>query len=499
MQFAYCTALVLQGEYDRAARFLDSLDREARQPIDIPYFKEHLLALQSLILLAQDRIGECERVAREGVEGSTLSNMPEGHSMLFLIAGLFRIAGWVKLTLGKFDEALKYLDRALQMDRQVSSQMGNAYDKYLKGRIDFTQGRMQAALAHCRSFLEETGPGPGPSRYLAGETCAAVLQAEILYEMDDLEGAEALLSAYRTLLPICLPVDERIVGFRTLARICLARGDYSGGMSHLAEMERSGASGVSSRAAASSRLEQVRMAIRLGDLKRAIHLSRNRDEQEVWSMYEGRCMPANDPETPEIGRLRLQIAQGQPREALEPLKRVLKQAEDAGRFRQAMQVQILLARACEECGERKPALRYLKEALRSAQNEGYIRSFADEGSVVTQLVRELRKATGPAGGKEGKEIPAEYLDRILRAAGVFTSPASAPESAPGPVLLEPLTRQEILILEQLATGLSNEALAAKLFISKHTVRFHLRNIHSKLGASNRTEAVALARRLGIIP
>ena len=498
MQFAYCTALVLQGEYDRAARFLESIDREARQPVDIPYFKEHLLALQSLILVAQDRIGECEHVARRGVESSGLASMPEGHSMLFLIAGLFRIAGWVKLTLGKFDEALKYLDHALKLDRQVSSQMGSVYDKYLKGRIEFTRGRMQAALALCRSVLEGTGtgPGPGPSRYLAGETCAAVLQAEILYEMDDLEGAEALLSAYRALLPICIPVDERIVGFRTLARICLARGDYSGAMSHLAELERSGASGASSRVAASSHLEQVRMAIRLSDLKRAVQLSLNRDEQDVWSKYEGRCMPANDPETPEIGRLRLKIAQGQPRETLDSLKRVLKQADDGGRFRQAVLVQILLARACEECGERKPALRYLKEALTSTQNEGYIRSFADEGGVVTQLVRDLRKTTGPGGGREGKDISAEYLDRILRASGVFTPPVPGP--AGGPVLLEPLTRQETLILEQLATGLSNEALADKLCISKHTVRFHLRNIHSKLGASNRTEAVALARRLGII-
>jgi LuxR family transcriptional regulator, maltose regulon positive regulatory protein len=494
MQFAYCTALVLQGEYVRAARFLESLDREARHPVDIPFFKEHLLALQSLILVAQDRIGECEHVARQGVESSALANMPEGHSMLFLIAGLFRIAGWVELTLGKFDESLKYLDHALKLDRQVSSQMGNVYDKYLKGRIEFTRGRMQVALARCRSALEETGPGP--SRYLAGETCAAVLQAEILYEMDNLEGAEALLSAYRALLPICIPVDEGIVGFRTLARICIARGDYSGAISHLAELERSGASGASSRAAASSRLEQVQIAIRLNDIKRAVQLSRNRDEQDVWPRYEGRCMPANDPETPEIGRLRLRIAQGQPREALESLKGVLKQAEDAGRFRQAVLVQILLARAYEECGERKPALRYLKEALTSAQNEGYIRSFADEGGVVTQLVRELRKTAGPGGGKEGKDISAEYLDRILRASGVFTPPV--PEPAGGPVSLEPLTRQEILILEQLATGLSNEALADKLCISKHTVRFHLRNIHSKLGASNRTEAVALARRHGII-
>ena len=54
------------------------------------------------------------------------------------------------------------------------------------------------------------------------------------------------------------------------------------------------------------------------------------------------------------------------------------------------------------------------------------------------------------------------------------------------------------ILGLLAEGYSNIALADKLFVSKSTVRTHLRNINVKLDAQSRTQAVAIARRRGLI-
>ncbi len=64
---------------------------------------------------------------------------------------------------------------------------------------------------------------------------------------------------------------------------------------------------------------------------------------------------------------------------------------------------------------------------------------------------------------------------------------------------EPLTPREIEVLELLAEGLANKAIAARLSISDQTVKFHVASICAKLGAANRTEAVRLAIRRGIIP
>jgi DNA-binding NarL/FixJ family response regulator len=63
---------------------------------------------------------------------------------------------------------------------------------------------------------------------------------------------------------------------------------------------------------------------------------------------------------------------------------------------------------------------------------------------------------------------------------------------------EPLTPREIEVLEQLAEGLSNKAIAARLGISDQTVKFHMASICGKLGAANRTDAVRRAVRRGLI-
>lgn len=65
-------------------------------------------------------------------------------------------------------------------------------------------------------------------------------------------------------------------------------------------------------------------------------------------------------------------------------------------------------------------------------------------------------------------------------------------------LPEPLTAREIEVLELVAEGCSNKAIAERLRISDQTVKFHLASIIGKLGASNRTEAVRLGVRGGLI-
>ena len=65
-------------------------------------------------------------------------------------------------------------------------------------------------------------------------------------------------------------------------------------------------------------------------------------------------------------------------------------------------------------------------------------------------------------------------------------------------LNEPLTSREVQVLELLAEGLANKAIAARLGISDQTVKFHVASISGKLGAANRTDAVRRALRRGLI-
>ena len=103
----------------------------------------------------------------------------------------------------------------------------------------------------------------------------------------------------------------------------------------------------------------------------------------------------------------------------------------------------------------------------------------------------------------GIAVDGEYRDggggaRIGRAGRRDPDPAPRAHAANDTRLVEPLTSRETEVLELLAEGLSNKGIAARLGISDQTVKFHVASIGGKLGAANRTDAVRLAVRRGLI-
>ena len=90
-----------------------------------------------------------------------------------------------------------------------------------------------------------------------------------------------------------------------------------------------------------------------------------------------------------------------------------------------------------------------------------------------------------AGDSPTSTSPADDIDRRGR---------SWPDDEPQ----EALTPREVQVLELLAEGLPNKAIAARLNISDQTVKFHVSAICGKLGAANRTDAVRRAVRRGLI-
>jgi two-component system nitrate/nitrite response regulator NarL len=79
---------------------------------------------------------------------------------------------------------------------------------------------------------------------------------------------------------------------------------------------------------------------------------------------------------------------------------------------------------------------------------------------------------------------------------ILIAPDAVPSDEDG--FDEPLTPREVQVLELLAEGLPNKAIAARLHISDQTVKFHVSSISGKLGARNRTDAVRRAVRRGLI-
>jgi LuxR family transcriptional regulator, maltose regulon positive regulatory protein len=93
-----------------------------------------------------------------------------------------------------------------------------------------------------------------------------------------------------------------------------------------------------------------------------------------------------------------------------------------------------------------------------------------------------------------------YLAALLRACGPAGAvPQRIRAAAAPPGLAEPLTDRELEVLRLLAAGRSNQRIAHDLVVALDTVKKHVTHVLGKLGAANRTEAVARARELGLIP
>jgi DNA-binding NarL/FixJ family response regulator len=120
-----------------------------------------------------------------------------------------------------------------------------------------------------------------------------------------------------------------------------------------------------------------------------------------------------------------------------------------------------------------------------------------------QLRLELVELHGPAIEVVGEfDTLAKARASAVKADAMLLANAMAPpddeSSPPDEWIDDELTPREVEVLELLAEGLANKAIGIRLRISDQTVKFHVASIIGKLGASNRTDAVRLAVRRGLI-
>lgn len=122
--------------------------------------------------------------------------------------------------------------------------------------------------------------------------------------------------------------------------------------------------------------------------------------------------------------------------------------------------------------------------------------------LLTQEMPELGKATAPAEAftlawPQGYlRIFADEGARLLLAVDAKPRVPATADVVPG--LIDPLTAREQEVLALLAAGRPNRRIAADLVVTLDTVKKHVGHLLGKLGATNRTEAVARARQLGLI-
>jgi LuxR family maltose regulon positive regulatory protein len=182
-------------------------------------------------------------------------------------------------------------------------------------------------------------------------------------------------------------------------------------------------------------------------------------------------------------------------QALQLLARLLGAAEHSARGSSVIEILLLQALAWHIQGHIQQGLNTLRRALELAEPEGYVRLFVNEGPPLVALLH-LAYSRGIVPG---------YSARLLEAAHAkpVTAHGQVPPLAGLPAqhstrFVDPLTEREREVLGLLATGASNEEIASQLVIAISTAKRHVSNILAKLSVSNRSQAVARSRALGLL-
>lgn len=490
----YAWALTLTHRYQEAMQQLERLRQSRTDGALDDATWAHVKALQAFILAMSDSVDEALKRWEE-LLGKLSPHDAFSYGIFFVSYAFCLIAA------NRFSEARKFLDEGKQFYMQVDSIFNIAMAICFEGSIDLAQGRLRSALSRCRAALASVPTHQ--ARHVSGTTIASAFLAVAMYEANQLDEAERMLTAYLPLLKEVAAPDQLISSYVILVRTAFWRQDVNRTADLLTEMEHLGHQQALPRLVANARMERARQALHRGDLKAAREHLESACSAGNWRQFKGFIMQANDVETPELFGYRLEVHAGHGASVIPAIKQALKQAEELMRYRRALKLKILLAEALHGSGEPRMAMRYLREALEFASVEGFIRTFIDEGTPVLRLVVEFRKQTQLERGE--RVAPGglvDFVDRLLDASGYSTvqiaTPAGAVGAAGSCLVAEALSERETQVLALLALGYQNRIMAEKLFVSEATIKAHLRNINAKLSTHSRTHAIAVARQLGLV-
>jgi len=448
----------------------------------------HARALRPVLLAMMDRSEEAYELGQE-----SLRQLPSTDA--FADSVLTNAMAHVVATMGEPRQAHRLLDAARRA--HGAGPFNRMYSESVEGLIDLREGRLQQATARFRIAVNATQSAS--YTHTNGNAWAGVLYAGTLYEADRLAEAEQLLSIY---LPLACDVglpDHMILGHTMRARIAFWRGDVDQAFQQLTELEYVGHDRQLPRVSASAKLERARMLGLQGNGPACADELDRADDPTVWARARRLQLAAHDIEDIEIGRWRWAIRFGDHRPALTGLPAAIAAARARSRQRRCLRLRVLHAMALQRGGDIAAARATMSAVLRDASVEGFVRLIVDEGEPAGSLIRSLINLAEDDESARTNPLLTVYLQRIGATLGPGTGTESEAASQASALTIEALTRTEIRVLQLLAEGYSNSAMAEKLFVSDSTVRTHLRNINMKLDARSRTQAVAIGRRLGLIP
>ena len=460
--YEYSWPLILTGQLNAAEAYLGQAEQAAQ---DDAAFLGEIVAAQAYI--ARTR-GDDRRMIELSQQALTL--LPQDDlSSRSIVALNLGLAHWHR---GHLAEA----ERALTEAEHAALQSGNSHVRLIAlgvlGPIHAAQGKLHQATVLCRQAIRLGEQSPAIA--LAHNELSA-----LLYEWNDLEAAADHLRRGIELTQRSGNVEVQTGGYRMLARLKQAQGDASAALAALQEAHQLARDhDVTPFVHARNAACHAQIALAQDDIGTAMHWAEQVTEDADASLFYPflRLTP-----------VRLLLAQNQEAAAAEQLAALYETAVSAG-----WQFGVVEVRALQALAAPTPAaaLTFLADALALAQPEGYVRTFVDKGEPMATLLRQVAS----------QGIAPDYVAKLLAAFGAEAPilSISPPPRVPAQPLIEPLSERELEVLQLLADGQTNHEIAQTLCVSVNTVKTHLKNIYGKLGVHSRREAIAQAKKLGLV-
>jgi LuxR family maltose regulon positive regulatory protein len=465
---ALANALIVLGQVTEALDLLADIDE-----LDQPSMAYAALQLRALSMLKDGQLDTLRTIANElraKLSGETPAfgsdALPfEAHGYSGLISGI------AALVEGELGTARASLEPAL--DRHDSNLLSEEVPAWL-ARTAVAEGKLDLASRHAQESIDRHENRGG------GETVvvvpAYVAQADVAWERNELESAERLLEmARRHVRPVWW---EMVFVQLSASRLLASRGAVDEAREQLIACGRTYLTGESSTVLRSMLCEAlIDLALRTDDLNDA---QRWVAVRSVWDSRQ-LGLPL---------RLRLAVARGEKTQfehldelvATEPLPHAI-DAHLAG------------ATLAARSGDHRQCQYFLAGAVRRAERERMIRRIIDYSGEVRVAIREL--------GEDPPIDPAIPLASPFFVASIVTALDADVGRRPRPAtqsdeLVEQLTGRELEVLECLSTSRTYREIGSRLYISRNTIKSHVRHIYTKLGVINRDAAVQEGRRLGLL-
>ena len=472
------------GELDEADLLLDEAGKHIRSEDSTPQALSmlgHLAYVRSRVTAMRGENKRALELCLSARDNTPVSDLGNRLAIGVTLGYDFFLNGDFTNAINALNETIRTGRTAMDINVVVAAYCVLARVLTVQGLLSKSYDIYQEAL----QFIPETS-----GQHLGAKALVAVGIADILCEWNDLDDALAHMQRGLAQLSLWGKADDFGLAYTTLARIHQAQTNKIDALEAVEKaIQYIKSRGVFCEARNAADIARVKLWLSQGDLHPI-----NR-----WSASQEQHFSSDDPfefqnELTHITQVRVYISQKNNEKAIDLLSHLNESARSAGRIGRVVEILLLKALALQKSGDSEEAILALTECLTLAVPAGYVRIFLDEGQPMQILLAQwlAHASAGPL-----RDHAFHLLSQFDHKPHAVT--AAQEKVSPPYELVEPLSPRELEVLNLIALGRTNQEIAQQLVVARGTIKAHTANIFRKLDVANRTEAVARARQLGLLP